>query len=340
MDLSALVSALLNALARAALDKEGMAGGAITGTALIDTTRRRLQPLDGGVSALDSFLSVPSDQARRLLLGRVLSEVLGSDQSFAADVGNWLPPAPPEPTVPPKPTSPPGSPYGAPSVNSSGNTFTGGKGPARNITVGNKITNITRQGDSKTILLLLTLAVVLALSVYGGAKVFSGPDGNRAAVLSNANAQAVLPDLSSMPTGWTTASPPELRPCGDNPNCPKAAGAAEFRGPNRAWARFEISGFDSTETARQGYQVVTQENDGKRLAMAPTGDQSMAYEVSSSDATTVIQVGTTLLRIEHGAGYTTGSYDMPLLERLAAMFAERSQQAQNGQTPTARVEGR
>ncbi|TWF91193.1 hypothetical protein [Kitasatospora viridis] len=214
--------------------------------------------------------------------------------------------------------------------------------------------NRFRRGGSGTVALLVAAALVLALAVYGGTRLVEGGGGtprnagHRVAVLEDPQTvRAVLPDLRSVPSGWSYSdSGPQVSPFTDScipphEGCvaPLADGQVRFWSNPQQKVSFEVLTFSSAADARQMFGALPGPSDGTPLTMPAIGDQSTAVLVSDSVATARVRVGTTLMTTTiDNTPFIIRTADTDALAPLARMFADRSQEAQSGRPPTARAQ--
>ncbi|AYG85292.1 hypothetical protein DWB77_07509 [Streptomyces hundungensis] len=236
--------------------------------------------------------------------------------------------------------------------------------------------------------LLLVVALVMGLGAYGVTKVVGGDDGaagapsvgsgegrdgsgtlaagsgegsgagkgrKTAAIKDLELLKSVLPDVQSMPSGWSLVEPADVQAATTDNSCRQGgcdglgsnAGVA-FADPgsvNKAY--FAIEAFDSAETAAAGYKRWSDgiAREGKDSLVSPgsagaIGDQSVFYsgqEPTESGTTyhlqTVARAGTIMLTVVYGGG--SHPLDPTVLPRLARMVVERARQAQNEERPSA-----
>ncbi|MFG3280446.1 hypothetical protein [Streptomyces sp. NPDC048111] len=242
--------------------------------------------------------------------------------------------------------------------------------------------------------LLLIVALVMGLGAYGVTRVVGGDDGDagkpslgagedregsgvpaagggdeggggggaakgrKAAAIKDLELlKSVLPDVQSMPSGWSLAEPADVQAATSDSTCRQGgcaglgsnAGVA-FADPGSAnKAYFAIEAFDSAETAAAGYQRWSDgiAKEGKDSPVSPgsagaIGDQSVFYsgQEPTESATryhlqTVARAGTIMITIVYGGGIRP--LDPAVLPRLTRMVVERARQAQNEERPSATV---
>ncbi|MGC0407159.1 hypothetical protein RKD32_000216 [Streptomyces sp. SAI-195] len=208
---------------------------------------------------------------------------------------------------------------------------------------------------------LATAAVVLLSGCGGG----TGSDGadDKAVALTREQVRETLPDGGSM-TGWQEAARPtavemdelyrrEACPTKGNAGCENSRffGVSTFRhDDNAAQVSFLLIAYASEQAARDAHDVLWDGHYSKKagprsktFALGPVGDERDARFGTSGfrgepGAVTQTRVGTTLLWTET-ASAGKGGVDENVVRDLATVLAERSRQAQNGQTPSAALDG-
>ncbi|MCB5167443.1 hypothetical protein LG634_21760 [Streptomyces bambusae] len=301
-----LAAAAVDAVARAAGAAVSGAGGAV-GTMAVELVRGRLSGVRQGVETVSAVEQAPDDPDARARLREKLAEVLAEDPAFAAHLASLL--------VPPVPTAPPTSPT-------------------------------IRKGGPIARLVLVVVAVVLALAIYG----LSGPvgddgplsdgSGHKVTVLKDPEAvKAITPDLHSMPAGWTIRSEPAVTACDESPDkCQGILSLAQssFRNQSDQSAGFGVAACASAADARRIYREMIREDlGGKLLSIPALGQESSAVEFSAGEGQAYARVGTVVVYVsERGSN---DDYEVRTLESLAQMIATRAQQAQDGEKPNARA---
>ncbi|MFJ4953047.1 hypothetical protein [Streptomyces sp. NPDC088760] len=206
----------------------------------------------------------------------------------------------------------------------------------------------------------ITAALLLA-GCGGGTESDSG--NGKAVALTQEQVRETLPDGVAMP-GWKESARPtavemdklyrsQACPIKDNAGCENARfyGASTFRhDDNAATVTFLIIAYDSERAAREAYDVLWDGYYGKRagqraktFGIGPIGDERDARFGSSGfrgepGAVTQTRVGTTLLWTET-ASADKGHIDEDGVRDLATVLAKRARQAQNGDAPSAALDG-
>lgn len=205
------------------------------------------------------------------------------------------------------------------------------------------------------------VAAALLLTGCGGAPQ-SEPTTGKAAALTKEQVGRTLPDEKIM-TGWKKPFEPtavamdklhrsQACPVKGNAGCANARfyGASTFeREDPFASVTFQIIAYDSEQAAQDAYPVLWDGFYGnqagqkaKPIVLGPIGDDLDArLGVSGPEgeprAVTQTRVGTTLLWTVQSAA-RKGDIDADSVRDLATMFARRSQQAQDGDEPSATLD--
>ncbi|MET9825866.1 hypothetical protein ABZ038_30365 [Streptomyces sp. NPDC006349] len=205
-------------------------------------------------------------------------------------------------------------------------------------------------------------AVLLLTGCGGGAEGGSAED--RATALTKEQVGEVLPDDEAM-AGWKESARPiavemdalyrrEACPMKGNAGCENSRffGVSTFHDKDDAvQVNFLIIAYAGEQAAREAYDVLWDGRYAKRagekakpLGLGPVGDErdarldSFSYK-GALGAVTQVRVGTTLLWTEAISAGEGGGVDGDSVRDLAAVLAERSRQAQNGDAPSAVLGG-
>ncbi|MFD0319339.1 hypothetical protein [Streptomyces flavalbus] len=205
-------------------------------------------------------------------------------------------------------------------------------------------------------------AALLLAGCGGGPQSDSGND--RAAALTEEQTRQVLPDGEAMP-GWRqTHRPTVLKldnrlyrsqacPARNNAGCEESRfyGASTFReDDSAATVTFLVIAYDSERAAREAYDVLWDGYYGERAGqrarvfeIGPIGDERDArfgsYDFEGHPGgVTQTRVGTTLLWTQ-ATSAGRGGIDEDRMGELATVLAERARQAQNGDEPSATLDG-
>ncbi|WP_367320475.1 hypothetical protein [Streptomyces sp. HUAS ZL42] len=168
----------------------------------------------------------------------------------------------------------------------------------------------------------------------------------------------MLPDGKAIP-GWDVAAEPlvyeqkkalsyGLTRCYTKQSCENVrfAGRSLFLKAKKPSITFLIMAYQDTETAQSAYEPVWKAWSGRvpqsqKVDLGKIGDRSDA--VAGMDASFIpgskgvlsqVRVGSVLL-LTHGAAGSEVELADSLIDKLATAFAERAQQAKDGQTPSA-----
>ncbi|MFI6019156.1 hypothetical protein ACIBCP_16220 [Streptomyces sp. NPDC051287] len=339
-----LATTAVNVVAQAAGAAATAAGGAIGGTA-VELVRRRLSGIGRGEEAVRAVEESPEDPDARSRLRERLSEVLSEDQAFAAELTRAL--------RPPKPVDTP--------TNVNSIVIDKGSKAKGKFLIGNQTVTKIRKGDPWALVAVVAVVAVMALLIYGIVRLAAADDGppsadsghSVTALKDSATVKAVVPDLHSMPSGWTSSETTSLTTapaaCGTDiteDQCAKLLSVAEaaFDNPYDQTAGFVVLAWRSADDAQSFYDIITREarkeTGATQVAMPAFGDQSIAFEHkddnSNKSGLAMVQVGTVLIEVSEGdkADYF-GTYELDTLQALTRMVAERAQEAQDGQTPSA-----
>ncbi|NYV74590.1 hypothetical protein [Streptomyces sp. UH6] len=206
------------------------------------------------------------------------------------------------------------------------------------------------------------VATAAALLLTGCSDGESDSTAGKAAPLTQEQVRKTLPDNEAM-AGWKQSVRPtalemdklyrsQACPIKGNAGCEDARffGASTFeRKDPFASVTFQVVAYDSEQAAQDAYAVLWDGYYGnqagrkaKTLELGPIGDENEARLGTSGfngepGAVTQTRVGTTLLWTMESAAHK-GDIDADSVRDLATMLAERSQQAQNGDEPSATLE--
>ncbi|MGW2844066.1 hypothetical protein [Streptomyces sp. NPDC001108] len=244
------------------------------------------------------------------------------------------------------------------------------------ISLGPVTFNNTPAGRSAFGGVCVALATLVALLVYGSVQALDGDSpgsrtrggsesgqgqqetgttgsnetGNHTAGTGNADgaqplagAEAVrnvLPDATSLPSGWTESSAPTADVSSQDDGS-TFEGQAEYLGRYSMETQFLVFSYPDEGTARAAFDKKTskaREQGASSLTMAQTGDQVAAFSISTSrgDAyvthtsrSTVVRTGT-VLTIVVGNDNESRSYSSADLESLTRLLSDRARAAQTG----------
>ncbi|MEU1215424.1 hypothetical protein ABZ424_23995 [Streptomyces sp. NPDC005790] len=331
-------------LANAAVEAVGQGTADAIGNTVVDLVRRRLSGIGQGEEAVLAVQESPDDPDARSRLHERLSEVLSEDPAFAADLASVL--VLPEPNV-------------VSTISHSINVDRGSRARGTFV-LGNQAVTKIRKGDPWALMAVVAAVAVMALLIWGLARLATDGDGppsaasgHRVTALKDSTmVKAVAPDLHSMPSGWTSGDSTSLTTgpaaCQELPadHCPGLLSVAQgaFDDPYDQYADFIVAAWGSADDAQGFYERTTQQltkaKGATQVAMPAFGDQSIAIEFADDNSNkrgqSWVQVGTVVVAVSEGktAEYF-GRYQLDKLQALTRMVAERAQQAQDGHTPSA-----
>ncbi|MEU3527913.1 hypothetical protein AB0E62_29280 [Streptomyces sp. NPDC038707] len=347
------------------------AAGAIGGAAGAEASRLVRERLGGspeGRAALDPESGDPGEVARQV------AAVLGSDPVLAGRLERLHEAARRQPSA---------APYAGRDLYQAS---IGARARSNTIAFG-PLTLRKDRAPTTVTALLLVVALILGFAVYGlvravggdggseahgtasggasGATDSDGPDvpwtggdagagggsGKAAPVRDLRLAKAVLPDLQSMPSGWSLAEKAETRAVTSD-NCSGDCGGLLSKGEvtyaagTHDQASILVEAYKSVDAAATGYEErvgnVSSGDDVSSMSLDRLGDKSVAFsrqEYTGSEYTyamaTVVRAGTVVIRVTYGGGYD--ELDSAVLSSVGRMVTERARQAQNGEEPSAVV---
>ncbi|TDC75229.1 hypothetical protein [Streptomyces hainanensis] len=333
MEYAGLISAVVDIVSgagRAAAESIG----ASAGSAVSDLVRARLGTTEEGRTAL---AGVDADPTATDGLRSALRDALATDPDFAGQLAEAL--ADPPPATP------------IPKVEHSVVISGGSKVRNSTISLGPLTISQSRGGYAVAALLAVAVAVLAFQVIRGGTEVLDRNDPAQqaepvdlTAVLTEEQTRAVLPDIQSLPSGWIQDREPTTPVC-DYVDCEGvlATGDASYVIPGvEHRARFRVIAYSSLEAARRGYtagreaeEANIEAGEHSWLTLPAIGDESVALQLQDW-MSTAARVGTIMVAVD-GFGGDSERFDPATLEALTRMMAERAQQAQNGETPTAAV---
>ncbi|MFJ2090618.1 hypothetical protein ACIOEW_15330 [Streptomyces sp. NPDC087901] len=180
----------------------------------------------------------------------------------------------------------------------------------------------------------------------------------KAAWIDQSSMRTVLPDVRAMP-GWKTTEAPSTAPLTErlrkslicpnksNTGCERARflGSVSFRrDDDRAETRFWMVTYQDERDADLAYDILWKDTWGKNgtenvdigTVGAERGATGGTAGRNADGFTAQIRVGTVILWV--GSSAATGSADKDFAKDVTAMFAERAQQAQNGEEPSSALD--
>lgn len=201
----------------------------------------------------------------------------------------------------------------------------------------------------------------LLLAACGGADAGSGGD-TKAAWLAEDQVKAVLPDQAAMP-GWQVTERPtsgsmdtkmmesQFCPGAGTQGCERSRffGSTAFRRDDgKAEARFWLLTYQDELDAKAAYEVLWRDawhkSGTENVDLGTVGKQRAASAGPAGRhgeaVTGQIRVGTAILWIgASGSTVAADRLDKDFPKHIAALFAKRVQQAQNGEKPSAAIPG-
>ncbi|MGW0335941.1 hypothetical protein ACWD0J_29470 [Streptomyces sp. NPDC003011] len=210
----------------------------------------------------------------------------------------------------------------------------------------------------------MAIAAALLLAGCGGGAESDSWNG-KAVALTKEQVRETLPDGEAM-TRWKESARPmavemdklnrsQVCPIKDNAGCEnsRSYGASTFRrDDNAATVTFLIIAYDSEQAARKAYDVLWDGYYGKRVgqraktfSLGPIGDERDARFGSAGfhgepGTVTQTRVGTTLLwTLADSTDKDKDGVNEDSARDLATVLAKRARQAQNGDAPSAALEG-
>ncbi|GLZ43406.1 hypothetical protein [Actinokineospora sp. NBRC 105648] len=302
------------------------------GQTVTDLVRSRVAGWGPGEAALTGLAANPTDPAAALAAREVVRQVLVSDPVFTAQLTSALRGGPVHNTG---------------SLVIQGSTLRG----RQNISLGAQtITNI-RNSPGLLIITIVVAIVVLAGLVYGGIALSGGTAHNAAPITDSQLLRGIPPDQANLPGGWqaTTAQGPV--PCPDQFNLCYGGTAIHVAGYK--YGRFTVltvvNTFGSSEDARAGYLVGGQriQNDGNGVQplVIPDldGDESVAFggpdpSAQKAEYNVAVKVGTVVITCSVASAGGDKDIHQQVLWALARAEVARAWEAQDGKTPSAKIE--
>ncbi|MGW3928594.1 hypothetical protein ACWECC_10875 [Streptomyces microflavus] len=309
--------------------------GSGVGQLVSDLVRERLSSSESGRSAIQAVEARPADPETAAGLRALLQTEMDADPDFARQVAAALSAGPP-PTEPPRQVSG--------SITIDGATVKG----RNTISLGPVTFNNTRNTRFSLLAAALVFIALVAMGLYSGVRVLTTEDPGRqnpATPLSDTVARQVLPDLASLPEAWTQPEEPDI----GGAHLPESAGLSYFvsadflMGDPEANLSISVAAFTSAEKAHAWYlrnqERIGEDANGSSEPLLSVGDESSADSYPSgngekSGSAILLRVGTVLMTVD-GKDIDGRPFNGTWLKNLGEMMAERAQQAQYGQEPTA-----
>ncbi|MFJ1802244.1 hypothetical protein [Streptomyces sp. NPDC088180] len=301
--------------------------------------RERLGGSERGRLAVRAVDEQPEDAEAVGELRSLIQSEVDTDPDFARRIAAAMPPS--------MPTEPPVAMLG--SIRIDGATMRG----HNTISLGPVTFNNTRNVRSSLIAAALVFVGLVALGVYGGTRLIAdhNPEQQKAVTaLSPDMLRRIVPGTGSLPAKWTRPEPPE--PAG---HLTRRGGLVEgsavdfLMGEPEAELSIVVLGFDAAQNASSAWRQSTKvrdprgelEKSGMMVEMPKIADEMWAVagpEAGDSPAggAVIMRVGTVLISI-NGLDTDKEAFATHRMEAIATMMADRAQQAQNGEKPTAYV---
>ncbi|MFD7864005.1 hypothetical protein [Streptomyces sp. NPDC057682] len=342
------------------------AAGAIGGAAGAEASRlvrERLGSSPEGRAALDPADGDPDEAAR------LLTTVLTEDPAFARRLEQLHEAARQRPSA-------------APSAGRDVYQATIGDRSRHNTIAFGPLTLRKDRAPLTVTALLLVVTLVLGFAVYGIVQALGGDDGVPLSATGGASgamdgdgsgvdaeqrengtgrggktapvtdlelAKGILPDLRSMPSGWSVseAAETEGKPdiCSDDCGGLLSKGQVIYEPSGTSdLASILVETYESADAAATGYETRVRDigaGDGiASMSLDQLGDVSAAFsrkEYTGSaykySMASVVRAGTVVIRVAYGGGYD--ELNSSVLTGIAGMVTERARQAQNGEEPSA-----
>ncbi|WP_223831095.1 hypothetical protein [Streptomyces venezuelae] len=327
-ELATMAVAVLTATATGAATAVGQSAG----TAVADALHTRLASTERGRAALDTLRQAPEDPAAQDTARSVVQEEIEADPELRRQLQLQLT---------------------APGTNATGSLLiTGSQVSRSSIALGPLTINNTRGGRAVIALTAALLLALVVLVVYGGTRLITVDDSpgssqddsarHATRALNVSEVKQVVPDLTSMPSGWERSAP--LRAGKDEDNGCSGAQASfntnnwnDGTNTRKVWAEFTVRSCPSAALTAQGFEEirsgVANNNKAREISLPELGDQRTAitHYNSGLDETTAVallRVGTVLVELEYQPVPEDSGWSREF-EQLASMVAARAQQVQN-----------
>ncbi|MFF5474736.1 hypothetical protein [Streptomyces achromogenes] len=327
-ELAALAVTVMTATATGAAGAVGQGAG----TAVAEVLRARLVSTERGRAALDTLSRAPEDRAVQDAARSVVREEIEADPELRRRLLSQLT---------------------APGTSATGSLLISGSRVSRSsITLGPLTINNTRGGRVVIALVAAVLLALVVLGVYGGVHLImvdgspesSRDDSARTTVRAlNVNeVKRVVPDLTSMPSGWKRSGSVTAGKDDDNGCSGARADFVTAYGRTSAGtlvhARFRVWSCPSVALSSKGFEEIRSgiaHSGATAVSLPELGDQRAAAALRDAgmDETTVhavVRVGTVLIEQEYGPVLPDDREWSAEFEHLAAMTAARAQRVQSG----------
>ncbi|MFJ5773959.1 hypothetical protein [Streptomyces sp. NPDC093094] len=340
-DVVAAVVRVMSELARGATATVGTE----IGQTVSDLVRRRLGGDPSGQQALAAVTARPDDPEARAQLTDAVAGAVAQHPEFAAQLAQALA-GPPPPDAPRSYTH---------------SVVIDGSASVRRSTIslGPVTFNNTPSGRAAFAVLVAAVVALVVLLVRGGTQMFDddgspgagpgtsgapfgqgdgqagngsgaetgGGNGSASAPLPDEQAlAAVLPDTTSLPSGWTEVTPPHTQVSGQEDGS-SFAGRVAYEGRYSMPTEFIAYAYPGETEARAAFATYRRKaQDMQSVAMPEIGDESAAY-ARPSTTYTMVRTGT-VITIVAGSDNESRSYDAGDLESVTRLFSDRARAAQ------------
>ncbi|MGW5639569.1 hypothetical protein [Streptomyces sp. NPDC003832] len=296
-ELAAMAVAVLTATATGAAGAVGQGAG----TAVTDALRARLVSTERGRAAVDTLDRGPADPAAQDSARSLLQAEFEADPELRRQLHRQL-------------TAPGG-------VTTGSMLITGSRVSRSPIALGPLTVNNTRSGRAFIALMATALVALVVLAVYGGVNLVlvddspgSSPDtgaGRAVRALNVSEVKQVVPDLTSMPSGWERSG--SVR-SGRNEDSGCTGAQARFtsaygRDSSGTLVRAEFTAWSCPTAAltatdfRESWSGISSNNKARELSLPELGDQRAALthyngDLDETTAHALLRVGTVLIELE------------------------------------------
>lgn len=326
-ELAALAVTIMTATATGAAGAVGQGAG----TAVAEALRARLVSTERGRVALDTLSRAPGDPAAQDAARSVVREEIEADPELRRRLLSQLT---------------------APGTNATGSVLISDSRVSRSsIALGPLTINNTRGGRAVIVLVAAVLLALVVLAGYGSVNLMTvddSPESSRdnsarhtVRALNVDEVKRVVPDLTSMPSGWKRSGTVAAGKDEDS-GCSRAqAGFVTAYGRTSAGtlvhARFRVWSCPSVALSAKGFEEIRSViagNEAAAVSLPELGDQraAAAHRDAGLDETTiraVIRAGTVLVELDYGPALPDDREWSAEFEHLAAMTAARAQQVQS-----------
>ncbi len=296
------------------------------------TLRARLVSTERGRAALDTLNQAPEDPAAQDSARSVVQEEIEADPELRRQLQLQLT---------------------APGTNATGSLLiTGSQVSRSSIALGPLTINNTRGGRAVIALAAALLVALVVLAVYGGINLIvvdNSPESkqddsprNAVRFLNVSEVRRVVPDLTSMPSGWERSGSVEAMTDEDNGCTVAQARFVTAYGRDSSGttvhALFTVWSCASAALSAKGFEEIRSgiagNDKAREISLPELGDQRAAmthysFNLDETTAHAVVRVGTVLVELEYDPTLADDQEWSAEFEQLASMVAARAQQVQN-----------